>query len=68
MPFRRIGITFAVYGEGESTERLIPFDMLPRVFSRREWQLLDQGIRQRAQALNPSCTTSTTGARSCGRG
>ena len=50
--FRRIGITFAVYGEGGDPERLIPFDMLPRVFSRLEWQLLDQGIRQRAQALN----------------
>jgi uncharacterized circularly permuted ATP-grasp superfamily protein len=50
--FRRIGITFAVYGEGGDPERLIPFDLLPRVFSRAEWQRLDQGIRQRAQALN----------------
>jgi len=50
--FRRIGITFAVYGEGGDPERLIPFDLLPRVFSRLEWQRLDQGIRQRAQALN----------------
>lgn len=50
--FRRIGITFAVYGEGGDPERLIPFDLIPRVFSRLEWQRLDQGIRQRAQALN----------------
>ena len=50
--FRRIGITFAVYGEGGDPERLIPFDLLPRVFSRQEWRVLDQGIRQRAQALN----------------
>jgi uncharacterized circularly permuted ATP-grasp superfamily protein len=50
--FRRIGITFAVYGEGGDPERLIPFDLIPRVFSRAEWQRLDQGIRQRAQALN----------------
>ncbi len=50
--FRRIGITFAVYGEGGDPERLIPFDLLPRIFSRLEWQRLDQGIRQRAQALN----------------
>ena len=50
--FRRIGITFAVYGEGGDPERLIPFDLLPRIFSRMEWQRLDQGIRQRAQALN----------------
>jgi len=50
--FRRIGITFAVYGEGGDPERLIPFDLLPRIFSRMEWQRLEQGIRQRAQALN----------------
>ena len=50
--FRRIGITFAVYGEGGDPERLIPFDLLPRVFSRQEWRVLDRGIRQRAQALN----------------
>ena len=31
--FRRIGITFAVYGEAEATERLIPFDVIPRVLS-----------------------------------
>ena len=35
--FRRIGITFAVYGEGGDPDRLIPFDMFPRVFSHREW-------------------------------
>ena len=49
--FRRIGITFAVYGEGGDPERLIPFDLLPRVFSRLEWERLDRGIRQRAQAV-----------------
>lgn len=50
--FRRIGITFAVYGEGGDPERLIPFDLLPRVFSRSEWGKLEAGIMQRAQALN----------------
>ncbi|GIX12163.1 MAG: hypothetical protein KatS3mg118_0122 [Paracoccaceae bacterium] len=50
--FRRIGITFAVYGEGGDPERLIPFDIIPRVFSAAEWQRLDRGIRQRSQALN----------------
>ena len=50
--FRRIGITFAVYTDGGDPERLIPFDLLPRVFSRLEWERLDKGIRQRAQALN----------------
>jgi len=50
--FRRIGITFAVYGEGGDPERLIPFDLLPRIFTAAEWGVLDQGIRQRARALN----------------
>ncbi|MEQ1510308.1 MAG: circularly permuted type 2 ATP-grasp protein [Sphingopyxis sp.] len=50
--FRRIGITFAVYGEGGDPERLIPFDLIPRVFSAQEWEVLDLGIRQRARALN----------------
>ncbi len=50
--FRRIGITFAVYGEGGDTERLIPFDMMPRVFTEREWRKLERGVKQRARALN----------------
>ncbi len=50
--FRRIGITFAVYGEGGDPDRLIPFDMFPRVFSNREWVRLEKGIKQRARALN----------------
>jgi uncharacterized circularly permuted ATP-grasp superfamily protein len=50
--FRRIGITFAVYGEGGDPDRLIPFDMFPRVFSGSEWARLERGIKQRARALN----------------
>jgi uncharacterized circularly permuted ATP-grasp superfamily protein len=50
--FRRIGITFAVYGEGGDPDRLIPFDMFPRVFSASEWSRLERGIKQRARALN----------------
>ncbi len=50
--FRRIGITFAVYGEGGDPDRLIPFDMFPRVFSSDEWRKLERGIKQRARALN----------------
>lgn len=50
--FRRIGITFAVYGEGGDPERLIPFDLLPRIFTGAEWRALDAGIKQRARALN----------------
>ncbi|MFD1912392.1 circularly permuted type 2 ATP-grasp protein [Halodurantibacterium flavum] len=54
--FRRIGITFAVYGEGGDPDRLIPFDMFPRVFTHHEWRRLERGIRQRARALNAFLT------------
>ncbi|MEO0465469.1 MAG: circularly permuted type 2 ATP-grasp protein [Pseudomonadota bacterium] len=50
--FRRLGITFAVYGEGGDVDRLIPFDLIPRVFSATEWDLIDRGVKQRARALN----------------
>ena len=50
--FRRIGITFAVYGENEATERLIPFDIVPRLISRTEWKRLEVGLIQRVRALN----------------
>ena len=50
--FRQIGITFAVYGEGGDPDRLIPFDMFPRVFTQEEWRKLDRGVKQRARALN----------------
>ncbi len=50
--FRRIGITFAVYGEGGDPERLIPFDIIPRVISASEWAFLSKGLEQRVRALN----------------
>ena len=50
--FRRIGITFQVYGEHAETERLIPFDILPRILSRSEWTRLEGGLIQRVKALN----------------
>ncbi|HEX2509358.1 MAG TPA: circularly permuted type 2 ATP-grasp protein, partial [Microvirga sp.] len=50
--FRRIGITFAVYGGNESTERLIPFDIIPRVLTKSEWAGLERGLKQRVTALN----------------
>ena len=50
--FRRIGITFAVYGDAESTERLIPFDVIPRILSGKEWARLEKGLKQRVKALN----------------
>ncbi|MEX0953598.1 MAG: circularly permuted type 2 ATP-grasp protein [Rhizobiaceae bacterium] len=50
--FRRTGITFNVYGQQEAAERLIPFDIVPRIISGSEWRRLTQGIEQRVQALN----------------
>jgi uncharacterized circularly permuted ATP-grasp superfamily protein len=50
--FRRQGITFAVYGDNEASERLIPFDIIPRVFAATEWRRLSAGIEQRVRALN----------------
>jgi uncharacterized circularly permuted ATP-grasp superfamily protein len=50
--FRRSGITFAVYGSQEAAERLIPFDILPRIISAREWRKLAAGIEQRVVAIN----------------
>ena len=50
--FRRIGITFAVYGDKDASERLIPFDIIPRLFSRKEWNRLEEGLFQRVTALN----------------
>jgi uncharacterized circularly permuted ATP-grasp superfamily protein len=50
--FRRVGITFAVYGEAAGTERLIPFDVIPRIIPVDEWQQLEAGLRQRVRALN----------------
>ncbi len=56
MIFRRVGITFAVYGEkdeeGAGTERLIPFDLIPRVIPSDEWRAMEAGLRQRVTALN----------------
>ena len=50
--FRRTGITFNVYGEADAEERLIPFDLLPRIISAKEWRTLTRGIEQRIKALN----------------
>ena len=50
--FRRTGITFNVYGEDDAEERLIPFDMVPRIITAGEWRRLTRGIEQRVRALN----------------
>ena len=50
--FRRVGITFAVYGDEAGAERLIPFDAIPRMIPASEWEVLARGLRQRVSALN----------------
>ncbi|MBJ6121576.1 circularly permuted type 2 ATP-grasp protein [Sphingomonas mollis] len=50
--FRQLGITFAVYGESEASERIIPFDIVPRVFLHDEWARLSDGLIQRVEAIN----------------
>ncbi len=50
--FRQLGITFAVYGDEDASERIIPFDIVPRVFLADEWARLSAGLEQRVQAIN----------------
>ena len=50
--FKKIGITFSVYNNFDSTERLIPFDMFPRIISSIEWKKIKKGVTQRALAIN----------------
>ncbi|MEH6696807.1 MAG: circularly permuted type 2 ATP-grasp protein [Hyphomonas sp.] len=50
--FRRTGITFNVYGDKDADERLIPFDLVPRIIDGKEWRLLVRGIEQRVKAIN----------------
>jgi len=52
LSFRRVGITFSVAGDEAGTERLIPFDLIPRIIPADEWQRLDAGLKQRVRALN----------------
>ncbi|MBX3594419.1 circularly permuted type 2 ATP-grasp protein [Sphingomonas sp.] len=50
--FRQLGITFAVYGDTDASERIIPFDIVPRIFMHDEWQRLSEGLIQRVEAIN----------------
>ena len=50
--FRSLGITFAVYGDEAAAERIIPFDIIPRIFTGREWASLSAGLEQRVRAIN----------------
>ena len=50
--FRKIGITFSVYGDLDAQERIIPFDIIPRIISEQKWLEISKGIEQRVKALN----------------
>ncbi|MCW5696938.1 MAG: circularly permuted type 2 ATP-grasp protein [Bauldia sp.] len=50
--FRRTGITFAVYGAADAEERIIPFDIIPRILTKAEWTTLERGLGQRVRAIN----------------
>jgi uncharacterized circularly permuted ATP-grasp superfamily protein len=50
--FRQLGITFAVYGDSDASERIIPFDIVPRIFLADEWTRLSEGLVQRVEAIN----------------
>lgn len=50
--FRQMGITFNVYGDDEAAERIIPFDIIPRIFAADEWKRLSEGLEQRVRAIN----------------
>jgi uncharacterized circularly permuted ATP-grasp superfamily protein len=50
--FFKMGITFNVYGDGQGTERIFPFDIIPRILAAHEWDYLERGLKQRIQALN----------------
>ena len=52
LSFLRQGITFTVYGEEEGTEKIFPFDLMPRIIPKSEWEFLERGLTQRIQALN----------------
>jgi uncharacterized circularly permuted ATP-grasp superfamily protein len=47
-----MGITFNVYGDGQGTERIFPFDLIPRIVSAAEWRTIERGLKQRIRALN----------------
>ncbi|HEY9639322.1 MAG TPA: circularly permuted type 2 ATP-grasp protein [Coleofasciculaceae cyanobacterium] len=48
----KLGVTFNVYGDNQGTERIFPFDIIPRILPSPEWEQLDRGLKQRIQALN----------------
>ena len=54
--FKKIGVTFSVYNNYDVSERLIPFDMFPRILTSLEWMKIQKGIKQRSIAINAFLT------------
>ena len=54
------GITFTVNGDARGTERLFPFDLIPRILPNSEWQRIDRGLAQRVVAMCASLTDALT--------
>ncbi|WP_267886155.1 circularly permuted type 2 ATP-grasp protein [Vitreoscilla massiliensis] len=50
--FHRKGVTFTVYSDAKNTERVIPFDIIPRIITQQDWEILESGCTQRIKALN----------------
>jgi uncharacterized circularly permuted ATP-grasp superfamily protein len=48
----KLGVTFSVYGDEQGTERVLPFDIIPRIITAKEWEWLEKGLKQRIHALN----------------
>src|ERR1043166_3041246 len=48
----QMGITFNVYGESAGVEKTLPFDLIPRIIAAEEWRRIEQGLKQRIEALN----------------
>jgi len=65
-PLLRRGVTFTVYAESAGTERIFPFDPIPRIFSHQEWRRIADGVEQRVRALNAFLRDVYTTGGSCG--
>src|SRR5215204_4881503 len=52
LAFLRRGVTFTVYSDSQGTERIFPFDLIPRVIPAAEWKVIEAGLVQRLTALN----------------
>jgi len=65
LSFEARGITFALKAGPDGLDKIIPFDLVPRVITREEWTYIERGLEQRVRRSTSSCTTSITSRRSC---